>query len=389
MGHLRFLTAGESHGQQLLTILDGLPANLPLTAADIDKDLARRQAGFGRGQRMEIEKDKVRILGGVRAGRTLGSPLALLIPNQDWVNWQKVMSIETVSGQVKAVTQLRPGHADLTGALKYDQKDLRNIIERSSARETAARVAAGAAAKRFLAEFGLKIMSHVVQIGEVKANAKMLSGLSAEKLARLVEKSDLRCADAVASGKMKKAISAAAQAGDSLGGIFEVIASGVPLGLGSYVQWDKRLGARLAAALMSIPAIKGVEFGLGFAAAALPGSQVHDPIQYKNGRFCRPTNQAGGLEGGISNGQPIVVRCAMKPIATLVRPLPSVDLVSKRSSPAHRERADVCAVPAAGVVGEAMLALALADALLEKFGGDSLKEIKKNFANWKSQCYNA
>lgn len=392
MTNLRFLTAGESHGRGLLAILEGLPANLTLTASDIDKDLARRQSGFGRGGRMKIEKDRVQIISGVRQGKTLGSPLGLLIPNKDWVNWQKIMSVEPVSGKIPAVTWLRPGHADLTGALKYDQPDLRNIIERSSARETAARVAMGAVARKLLVGSGIKIISYVSQIGPVKSDQKRLADLSYAKLCQLAEKSDLRCPDATAALRMRKAIEQAARSGDSLGGVFEVVALNVPIGLGSYVQWDRRLGSRLAAALLGIPAIKGVEFGLGFAAAALTGSQVHDPIYYKKGQaggFFRKTNQAGGLEGGISNGQPLVLRCAMKPIATLARPLPSVDLISKRSSPAHRERADVCAVPAAGVVGEAMTALVLADALLEKFGGDSVKELKANLANWRSQCYNA
>jgi len=342
---LRYLTAGESHGKGLVAILDGCPANLALASADIDKDLIRRQAGYGRGPRMKIEKDKAEILSGLRRGKTIGSPIALLIPNKSTELFEKT------------ITKLRPGHADLAGALKYDQRDIRNILERASARETAARVAVGAVARKLLSEFKVKISSKVVEIG----------GAETEK-------------------EWKRLIDEMRQEGDSLGGIFEVVAQNVPAGLGSYVQWDRRLDGNLARAVMAIPAVKGVEIGLGFWQAKLAGSKVHDEIYYAKGKgFYHKTNRAGGLEGGVTNGEPIVIRAAMKPISTLRQPLRSVDLVSKKAVKAQVERADVCAVEAAAVVGEAALAFEIANAMLEKFGGDSLEEIQANYASYQKR----
>ncbi len=364
---LRYLTAGESHGPALVGILEGMPAGLPLVAADIDAQLERRQQGYGRGGRMAIERDRVAILAGVRHGLTLGSPIALLIENRDWPNWRDRMSAEP--GQADPVTVPRPGHADYAGAVKYGHQDLRNVLERASARETAIRVALGAVARRLLGEFGITVGSLVTAIGPVEA-APVEPGLAAWSQA---EQSPVRCADPAAAAPMMAAIDAARAAGDSLGGLFEVAALGLPVGLGSHAHWDRRLDGRLAQAFMAIPAIKAVEIGLGRAAAGLPGSAVHDPFAPDRSRT---TNHAGGLEGGITNGQPLVVRAAMKPIPTLTSPLPSVDLATGRPHPAHAERSDVCAVPAAAVVGEAVLALELAAALLERLGGDSLDQLR-------------
>lgn len=337
---LRYLTAGESHGKALTAILEGCPANLPLSPEDINRDLARRQLGYGRGPRMGIEKDKAEILSGIRKGKTIGSPIAILVPNRSTELFEKV------------VTCLRPGHADLAGALKYHQRDVRNVLERASARETAARVAVGAVCRRLLSEFSIKIVSRVVEIG----------GFTKES-------------------EWKKAIDQARKEGDSLGGIFEVIVRGVPMGLGSYVQADRRLDGKLAQALMNIPSVKGVEVGMGFVVAERPGSQVHDEIFYSKSKgFYHKTNNAGGLEGGVTNGEPIVLRVAAKPIATLQKPLMSVDLVSKRAIKAHVERADVCAVEPAAVIGEAVVAYEIAAAFLDKFGGDSIEEIRNNFS---------
>lgn len=350
---LRYLTAGESHGKAMTAILEGMVANLSLSAEDIDKDLARRQGGYGRGGRMKIEKDEAEILSGVRGGKTIGSPICLMIRNLDWENWEDVMTVESGDKVGPAVTNLRPGHADLAGVLKYGQTDIRNILERASARETAARVAVGAVARKFLGEFNIIVASRVVEIG----------GAKTEK-------------------QMKEEIDKAEGDGDSLGGIFEVTVKNCPPGLGSHVHWDRKLKTKLAAALMSIQAVKGVEIGLGFASAGLRGSQVHDEIFYSNGKFTHKTNNAGGLEGGMSNGEPIILRAALKPIATLKKPLRSVDLKTKKPAEALVERADVCAVPAAAVIGEAVSAIEIANAMLEKFGGDSIDETRSSFDNY-------
>jgi chorismate synthase len=400
MTRLRFFTAGESHGRALTGIIEGIPSGLPLSSEDIDRELQRRQGGYGRGGRMKIESDRALILSGVRRGRTLGSPIGLLIENKDWENWRGVMTPDpggrnpSLKDQKGApVTRPRPGHADLAGALKYDHKDLRNILERSSARETAMRVGLGAVAKKMLASFGILIGSRVLAIGNqgVKASAPHADGETLLKLFEQAEKSPVRCAGPAASRRMMNRIDKAIKDGDSLGGVFEVFAVGVPVGLGSHIQWDLKLDGRLAQALMGIQAIKAVETGLGFAMAAAPGSRVMDEIYYDSSAsrpaglaFFRKSNNAGGIEGGISNGMPIVIRVAMKPIPTLRRPLMSVDIRTKRTFEAAYERSDVCAVPAAAVVGEAMTALILADAFLEKFGGDSVKEVRRNYRSYLS-----
>ncbi|ADU50343.1 chorismate synthase [Thermaerobacter marianensis DSM 12885] len=482
---LRLLTAGESHGPGLVAVLEGIPYGLPLTTADIDRDLARRQLGYGRGGRMKIERDRVRFLGGVRHGRTLGGPIALWIPNRDWANWTLAMAAEPLDAvlagagtpplppgppgtevegagasaegpgpkdgaaekgtpaglgrtdeahgaggtgrasaarqgaaatgdwRMEPVTRPRPGHADLAGALKYGARDIRDILERASARETAARVAAGAVARKLLSLFGVRIQSYVLRIGQVAIPSPVLAygeggrpPVDPARLEAATEASPVRCPDPEASQRMVEAIRAAGQAGDTLGGVFEILVTGVPVGLGSHVTGDRRLEGRLAGALMALNAIKGVEVGLGFAAAALPGSQVHDPIGYRPpgatppppgvpaeaaragadgwrgpaAGFFRYRNGAGGIEGGITNGEPLVLRAAMKPIATLRRRLPSADLLTGEPFEAHHERSDVCAVPAAAVVAEAIVALELASAWLEKFGGDSVDEIRRNYA---------
>jgi chorismate synthase len=376
----RFLTAGESHGEALTTVIDGVPAGLPLTPDDIDADLARRQRGYGRGGRMKIERDRVHIFSGVRWGRTLGSPITLQIVNRDWENWKGTMAVTTpdTGTAPKDVTRPRPGHADLAGAMKYGHRDIRNVLERSSARETTARVAVAGIAKRLLAEFGITILSHVTEIGGVRGSAE--SSMGWDELRERAEASEVRCADAAAEAEIIAAIDAARAKGDTLGGVFEVVAVGCPVGLGSYVQWDRRLDGRLAQALCSIQAIKACEFGLGLETARRPGSAVHDEILLDAaGGFGRSTNNAGGLEGGVTNGQPIIVRAAMKPLSTLRTPLRSVDLATRQPVEAVVERSDVCAVPAAGIVGEAMMAIVLADAFLEKFGGDGLEEIRQNY----------
>ncbi len=375
---LRFLTAGESHGEGLVAVLEGLPAGIPLVEDDVNADLARRQRGHGRGARMTvIERDRARFLSGVRKGRTLGSPIAFLILNKDWDNWRDKMSAAPGPAP-RPETLPRPGHGDLAGALKYGHTDVRNVLERASARETAARVAAAGACRRFLSELGIEIASHVVRIGAVAAPPVPALRVIASR-AR-VERSPVRCLDALAERRMIAAIDAATRARDTVSGVVEGVATGVPVGLGSHVHWDRKLDGRLAQAVHSIPAIKGVEIGLGFAAAALPGSKAHDEIYYSQSerRFVRKTNRAGGLEAGITNGEPLVVRAAMKPLSTLRKPLRSVDIRDKSPGLAIRERSDVCAVPASGVVLEAMIALVLADAVLEKFGGDSLAEVKRN-----------
>jgi len=372
---LRYLTAGESHGLSLAAVVDGMPAGLPLEAGYIDKQLARRQGGHGRGGRMKIETDRVRITSGVRGGLTLGSPVTLVVENRDWENWRRVMAPGPEADlETRAVTRPRPGHADLTGAIKYGHRDVRNVLERSSARETAARVAAGTVARRLLEEVGVAIVGSVVRIGSIQVQEP---ALSAAELAEAVDKSPVYCADPAATEKMIEEIDRAREAGDSLGGVFEVKVFGLPPGLGSYVQRDRTLDGRLAGALMSIQAIKGVEVGAGFDAACRRGSEVHDELYYTPGRgFYRATNNAGGIEGGMSNGETLLLRAAMKPIPTLYKPLRSVDIATKQPFEASVERSDTCAVPAACVVGEAAAAWELAVALLEKFGGDTLREIK-------------
>ena len=375
----RFLTAGESHGEALVAVIDGVPAGLPLAEDDINRDLARRQRGYGRGGRMKIERDRVHITSGVRWGATLGSPLTLTIPNLDWENWKATMSVAPPEAgtAAKEVTRPRPGHADLAGAMKYGHKDIRNVLERSSARETTARVAVAGVAKKLLSEFAIEILSHVTEIGGVRVGELDLPW---SEIRRRAEESEVRCADPEAADRMIAAIDDAKAKGDTLGGVFEVVALGCPVGLGSYIQWDRRLDGRLAQAFCSIQAIKGAELGLGFETARRPGSQVHDEILYDADQgFKRTTNNAGGLEGGVTNGQPVVVRAAMKTLSTLRTPLRSVDVATKEAVEAVVERSDVCAVPAAGIVGEAMMAIVLAQAFLEKFGGDSLGEIRRNF----------
>ena len=364
---MRLLTAGESHGPGLIAIVDGVPAALPLTAADIDPDLRRRQLGYGRGGRQKIERDAVAITGGVRHGRTTGAPIALQIPNRDAVNWERVMSVDPVADPPAAVTRLRPGHADLAGALKYAHDDVRDVIERSSARETAARVAAGAVAKVVLRLVGMEVRSETRAIGDVESTPTFDS--------EAVEESEVRCADAARSGAMVAAIASARDAGDTLGGIVALRVSGVVPGLGTSAQWDRRLDGRIAQALASIQSAKGVQFADAFVAARERGSAVHDPISVKDGHFTRERNRAGGLEGGMTNGEDILVDVAFKPISTLMKPLASADLRTGAPSPAHVERSDVCVVPAAGVVAEAMLAFVLADALLEKFGADNADDL--------------
>src|SRR5215472_14107202 len=377
-GVFRFLTAGESHGEALTAVIDGVPAGLSLTEDDINGDLARRQRGYGRGGRMKIERDQAHISSGVRWGLTLGSPISLTIQNRDWENWQQTMAVGPLpSGAApKTVTRPRPGHADLAGAMKYGHHDIRNVLERSSARETTARVAVAGVAKRLLAEFGISILSHVIEIGGVKVGSLELPW---EEIRRRAEDSEVRCADSDAERAMITPIDEAKAAGDTLGGVFEVVALGCPVGLGSYVQWDRKLDGLLAQAFCSIHAIKGAEIGLGFEASRRPGSRVHDEILFdEQVGFQRASNSAGGLEGGVTNGQPVIVRAAMKPISTLRKPLRSVDVATKEAVEAVVERSDVCAVPAAGVVGEAMMAIALVRAFLEKFGGDGIDEIHRN-----------
>ncbi len=389
LAKLRFLTAGESHGPALTVILEGIPAGLSLKPEDVNRDLRRRQQGYGRGLRSrKIESDSVRFLSGVRHGRTIGSPIAMLIENRDFENWRLAMSPEPLDELVpkeklRPFFVPRPGHADLAGAVKFLTKDLRPILERASARETAARVAAGAVAKKLLSEIGIQIASHVVAIGYVTTNVDA-SQMPLTEIMERAEASELRCLDPEAEARMKQLIDEAMDKGETLGGIFEVIADGIPIGLGSHVQWDKKLDGRLAQAIMSIPAVKGVEIGRAFELAQKFGSQVHDPFLAPNPNatdwrfFPRASNNAGGLEGGVTNGERIVVRGAMKPISTLRNPLPSVDLRTLQPARAHVERSDVCAVPAAAVVAEAMVALVIADAVLEKFGGDSMEELKAN-----------
>lgn len=367
---IRFLTAGESHGPSLVTIVEGIPAGLSLSAEDINAQLRRRQTGAGSGGRMAIERDAATLVAGVIGGMTIGGPLAVQIENRDWANWRE--------RAIEPMTVPRPGHADLTGALKYGHRDLRLALERASARETAARVAMGAICRRLLSEFGIVVGSYVVRIGSISAS--LGDDASYQERFTRAEESEVRCPDPIAARAMRASIDEAAAVGDSLGGVFELVALGVPPGLGSYVQWDRRLDARLMMAVGSIPAVKGVEIGPAFENSAKRGTEVHDEIILEDGRLARRTNRAGGLEGGVSNGQPIVVRAAMKPIATTLTPLQSVDLATGQPRPTRYERSDVCAVTRAAVVGEAMVAFVVADALLEKIGGDSLGEMRPRFA---------
>jgi len=375
---IRFLTAGESHGRGLICIIEGLPANLELSSEYINRELERRQRGYGRGGRMKIEKDRVQILSGVRFGKTLGGPIALFIENKDWENWKEKMAVEGERPETAVpFTRPRPGHADLAGGIKYNQRDLRNVLERASARETACRVALGAVCKRFLEELGVFVGSYVVSIATVQPPIEEQDLIKRHQLA---EQSELRFPDPSKDKEFMELIDRAKEMGESLGGVFEVFAVGVPPGLGSHVHWDRRLDGRIAQAMMSIQAIKGVEIGLGFEAAKRFGSEVHDEIGYREGEgYFRYSNNLGGLEGGITNGMPIIVRCAMKPIPTLTKPLRSVDVLTKEEVRAGKERTDVVAVPAASVVGESALALVLADAFLEKLGGDFMEEIKERY----------
>jgi chorismate synthase len=386
--YLSFLTAGESHGPQLTIVFQNLPAGVRLCAEDVNRDLARRQVGYGRGGRMQIETDRVQFVAGVRHGYSLGSPVAMVIENKDWVNWTRKMAVEPVEEAIEKVTGLRPGHADLAGAIKYAQDDVRNILERASARETASRVATGAVAKALLAHFGVEVRSHTLRIGQTAVTSPELLRVNPNGSANsevrafweTVEASEVRCADSEAARRMIEDIRETRAAGNTLGGVFEVIAYGVPIGLGSHTQWDEKLDGRLLQAVGSIHSVKAVELGDGFSAASLYGADVHDPIEYDaRSGWRRPTNRAGGLEGGITTGQPVVVRGFCKPISTLIHPLPSTDLATRQPRPAHVERSDVCVVPAAGVVGEAMVALTLADAFRQKFGGDSVAEIERNY----------
>jgi chorismate synthase len=389
-GMLRFTTAGESHGRALVSILEGVPAGLPLLAEHVNAELARRQRGYGRGRRMQIERDEIEFLGGVRAGETIGSPIAMLIRNRDWATWREIMDPapqETDPAlRRRAVRRPRPGHADLTGVLKYARDDARDILERASARETTARVAAAAVCKRLLDEFGVRVGSHVVHLGGIDARRP---DPFPSDLASTADASPLRTLDADAEAEMIARIDSAKREGNTLGGVCEVVCDGLPVGLGSHVSWDRKLDGRLAAAIMSIPAVKGVEIGLGFEAARRPGAEVHDEIvpaaeSPRTGHVRRLTNRAGGLEGGMTTGEPLVVRVAMKPISTLMRPLGTVDLDSGGRAEAVAERSDVTAVPAMGIIAEGMVAFVVAQAFLEKFGGDSLAEARRNHDSYVS-----
>jgi len=376
MARLRFLTSGESHGPGLTVILEGLPFGLPLNSSHIDPDLARRQGGYGRGGRMQIERDQATIRSGVRHGRTLGSPVTILIENRDWANWSERMSVDPVDGEIPAITKPRPGHADLAGMVKYGTDDLRNILERSSARETTARVAAGAVAKRLLSEATIQIRSRTVRIGPIDDTPDLNPLRPDEWPWDDIEASPVRAATPSRAAAMIQEIDAAREAGSTLGGIFEVVAWGLPIGLGSHVHWDRKIDGRLAQAILSINAVKGVELGTAFENTSRPGHKVHDAISHTHqDGWTRLTNRAGGTEGGMTNGQPLVVRGALKPIATMRTPLPTVDVQTHEHTKAHFERSDICVVPAAGVIGEAMVALVLADALMETFGGDNINDI--------------
>ncbi len=388
---LRFETAGESHGECLVATLTGLPAGIPVSLERINRELWRRQQGYGRGGRMKIETDTVEVVAGVRHSQTIGSPVAMIIRNKDWKNWTEILPVETIEGgedKQKPVTRPRPGHADLAGGIKYNFQDARYILERASARETTARVAVGAMAKAFLAQFGIEILSHVIGVGTVR----LQRAATWEELIALSEKEDvlLGCVDAEVEQQMKLLVDEAYKTGDTIGGIFEVVARGLPIGLGSHIAWDTRLDGRLAQAIVSMQAVKGVEVGYAEDGAMSFGSKVQDTIHYnkEDRRFFRGANRAGGIEGGITNGQDVLVRGFLKPISTLRRPLESVDLLTRDPEKAAYERSDVCVVPAAGVIGEAMVAIALAQAFLEKFGGDSLLETRRNYDGYLEQVKN-
>jgi chorismate synthase len=395
MARIRFTTAGESHGPALVAVIEGMPAGVPLTPADVDAELARRQKGYGRGRRMQIEQDAIELLSGVRAGETLGSPIAMLLRNRDWKNWQEIMDPALRpedepgrEGRKRKLTRVRPGHADLSGIFKYDRADARDILERASARETTARVACGAVARRLLAELGITIGSHVVHLGGIDAAPPAELPLDLNAAADL---SPLRTLDKDAEARMIARIDECKKAGDTLGGIAEVVVRGLPVGLGSHVSWDRKLDGRLARAILSIHAVKGMEFGHAFEGARKPGSQVHDEMEpasgpgyERRGHVRRRTNRAGGLEGGITTGEPLVIRAAMKPISTLMEPLATVDVATGEPAAAAAERSDVTAVPAMAVIAEAMTALVFADAIAEKFGGDSLGELRRNFDGYVS-----
>ncbi|WP_147804791.1 chorismate synthase [Alkalicoccus halolimnae] len=389
---MRFLTAGESHGPQLTAIIEGVPSQLPLTAEDINEHLARRQKGYGRGRRMQIEKDQVQIMSGVRHGKTTGAPITLVIENKDWTHWTKIMGAEPLSEEEekevkRKITRPRPGHADLNGAIKYRHRDMRNVLERSSARETTVRVAVGALAQVILKQFNISLAGHVLEIGDVKAEQKPFE--SVKVLKDTTETSEVRCADENAGEKMKAAIDEAKKNGDSIGGIVEVIAENVPIGLGSFAHYDRKLDGKIAQSVLSINAFKGVEIGLGFEAARMNGSLVHDEIAYDADRgFYRKSNRLGGFEGGMTNGMPVVVHGAMKPIPTLYKPLQSVDIDSKEPFTASIERSDSCAVPAAAVVCEAAVAWEIAAAFLDKFGSDTMADIHKAFNDYQEEARN-
>ena len=383
---LRFLTAGESHGPELVVILEGAPAGYDIDLEAINHDLARRQKGYGRGGRMAIERDEVRVVSGIRFGRTLGSPITFVVENRDFKNWEKRMSADPRDrGEAKLVTRPRPGHADLAGVLKYNLEDIRDVLERASARETAARVALGSIARQLVTPFGISVLGYVVSIGSIEA--KMPSDISLEQLALVSEESPVRVADADAERAIIAEIDLCKKEGDTLGGVVEVMAAGLPVGLGSHVQWDRKLDGRIAHALMSLQAVKGVEFGQGFGAARVRGSQLHDEIGYDAAaqRFTRHSNNSGGTEGGISTGEPLRVRVAFKPLSTLMRPLRSADIKTKAEAVATIERSDVCAIPAAAVIAESVVAFEIANAFLEKFGGDSFIEIARNYNGYLQQ----
>lgn len=391
MPRIRFTTAGESHGPALLATIEGVPAGLPLLAADIDRELARRQKGYGRGRRMQIEQDEVELLAGVRAGQTLGSPIAMLVRNRDWKRWTEIMdpaprSEDESEGRKRRVTRVRPGHADLAGILKYDRADARDILERASARETTMRVAAGAVARKLLAQFDIAIGSHVVHLGGIDS---VVPAVLPDDINAAVDDSPLRTFDKEAEARMVARIDQLRKDGNTAGGIAEVVVRGLPVGLGSHVSWDSKLDGRLARAIMSIPAVKGMEFGAGFDAARRSGAEVHDEMELapgsaRTGNVRRRTNRAGGLEGGITTGEPLVIRVAKKPISTLMSPLATIDVKTGEPALAAAERSDVTAVPAMAVIAEAMTALVLADAMVEKFGGDSLGELRRNFDGYVS-----
>ena len=375
---IKFLTAGESHGKGSLGIIDGIPSGLKIDENYIEKELSRRQKGYGRGSRMKIEQDRAEIYSGVRFGKTLGSPIGLILPNKDWENWKERMSLIPNNDSIKKVTLPRPGHADLAGIQKYNFSDIRNILERSSARETAMRVALGTICKKLLKSVGIEVGSRVIQIHTAKDTSSLVLDKTPEEISMKADLSPVRCLNKKIENEMIKIIDKAKKEGDSVGGIFEIFATGLPYGLGSYNQWDRKLQVKITECIMSINAIKGIEIGLGFDQASQFGSNVHDEIGWNGEKYIRYTNNAGGIEGGMSNSQPIIVRSIMKPIPTLTKPLRSIDINTKEEKLAHKERTDSCSVPAASIISESMLCIAIADALLDKFGGDSMEQLKKH-----------